>query len=64
MDLCHYSILEKLASSAQILEGRPFDEMESRGSLHNAADLAWLQGKGGILKLLLHVAAPEEAPAA
>lgn len=40
----------------------PLDEVEARRRLHDVADLAGLQCKRGVFKLLLHVAPAKEAP--
>jgi hypothetical protein len=39
----------------------PLDEVDSRGRFYNAADLTGLEGKGSILKLLLHLTMAKEA---
>lgn len=39
----------------------PFNEMDTRGCFYNAADLARLEGKSSIFKLLLHITTAKEA---
>ncbi|KAJ5605599.1 hypothetical protein N7510_008380 [Penicillium lagena] len=41
--------------------GIPFNKVDSRRSLHDPANLARLQRKSGIFKLLLHLATAKKA---
>lgn len=72
------SLILVLTKSRQLIEERkketrtaaagqetslPFNEVDTRRRLDHVADLARLQGKSGIFKLLLHVTLSEKTPA-
>ena len=52
-----------LLLSPRLLLNIPFDQMQARLRLYNAAYLARLQGESSFLEFLLHLAFPKEAPA-
>lgn len=59
------TVLGYLSALSSSISGRtgkylPFNKVDTRGRLNNAADLAWLQRKGGILEFLLHLATAEK----